>query len=463
MTEKKLYKKSLFIFRRDLRLEDNNGLIEALDNSEQVILLFIFDPQQAYPQKNEYFSENAFEFMIASLKELESSANAKKAKLYLAEGTYEKVLPQWIKDNEIEAIFVNKDYTPFARKRDGVIDKICKSNKIEFIRIADYALSMIEDVVTGQGKRYSVFTPFMNAAKKTDVAYPRKNNFNNYYSQKVKSATVSIEKYDIFTNPHIAMQGGRSHALKRMRDDSFVATYGKNRDLPAISGTSKLSPHIKFGTVSIREVYYFAKEAKANSTKFINELYWRDFYMYISYHYPHVFEKSFQRRGNEIKWINNKNHFEKWCQGKTGVPFVDAGMRQLNKTGWMHNRVRMVVASYLTKNLLIDWRWGEKFFAQKLVDYDSSSNNGGWQWSASLGADPKPIRIFNPYTQAQKYDPDAKYIKQWVSELKNIDTALLIDGKDKDFSEYKKNYCSPLVNQKESFHRAMETYRAAKK
>jgi len=440
----KKYKKSLFIFRRDLRLEDNLGLLEALENSDVVAPLFIFDPQQANPKKNEYFSENAFEFMIASIKDLEQSLEKKGGLLYLAEGGYIDVISEWIQKEKIEAIYVNKDYTPFARRRDGAIDELCKKHEIDFIRVADYALAPLEDIVTGQGKKYSVFTPFMNAARQYDVPDPRKNNFKNYYSQKIQVPTISLNKYDLYSNKNIAIKGGRKEALKRMKDDSFIATYEKNRDIPSVDGTSMLSAHLKFGTVSVREVFAFAQSAKANPTKFTNELYWRDFYMYISYHYPYVFKKSFQRRGEFMAWENDAKQFKAWCEGKTGVPFVDAGMRQLNETGWMHNRVRMIVASYLTKNLLIDWRWGEKYFAQKLVDYDPSSNNGGWQWSASLGADPKPIRIFNAVTQAQKFDGDLVYIKKWVHELDD------------------ESYPKPLVDDKISFHRAMAAFKAAK-
>lgn len=447
------FKKTLFIFRRDLRLEDNSGLLEALENSEKVIPVFVFDKEQVDTKKNKYFGENSFQFMANSLKELDEDLKNRGSKLYVFEGQYEKIIDQIIKDQKVDAVYVNKDFTPFARKRDGKIKEVCDKNDALFFRIDDYTLSPIEIIKTGNGDPYSVFTPFMKNASTHRVAASRKNNFNNYFSGNLKSSSL---KSQVSSSSNLMIKGGRKEALNLMKRD-IVKSYAKNRDLPDIDGTSRLSAHIKFGTVSIREVYEWGNKSQT----FISELYWRDFYLHIAYFFPKVFGKSFQDRGDKIKWINDKKQFKSWCEGKTGVPIVDAGMRQLNTIGWMHNRVRMIVASYLTKNLLIDWRWGEKYFAQKLIDYDPSSNNGGWQWSASVGADTRPIRIFNPYTQTQKFDKDAKYIKEWVKELKDVETDKLTNGKEIDFSKFAK-YPSPLVDQKESFHRAMKAYKKAK-
>ena len=253
--------------------------------------------------------------------------------------------------------------------------------------------------------------------------------------------------------------------MKRCRstaENQYLNHYKERRNLPADHGTSRLSAHHKFGTISIRESYHLAKEHSGKGCHFISELYWRDFYYYIAYHFPLVFKQSFLPWAKYMEWINDKDQFTAWCQGKTGVPMVDAGMRELNHTGWMHNRSRMIVASYLTKNLLIDWQWGEQYFAQHLIDYDPAQNNGGWQWSASTGADPRPLRIFNPYTQATNYDPEAEYIKTWVPELKDVPNETLVDGKTQDFSSLFSDYPAPLVDQKESFHRANATYKAAK-
>lgn len=462
----KSHKKSLFIFRRDLRLIDNSGLISALENSEQVLPIFIFDDRQTDREKNEYFSENAFQFMVNSIGELEqdlesidiknSAGEKTPAKLHIFHGSPNKIIESLISNDAIDAVFVNRDYTPFSVKRDSEIQKVCEKNGVAFNSVSDYTLSPIEKIETGQGKKYSIFTPFKNRAKTFEVAKPvtKIAHLSNYFSENLSKNSnkfvTDLSKYKIYNNQNILLKGGRSEALsiiKTADKNKTIENYEKNRDFPAISGTSQLSAHIKFGTVSIREIYHWAKDLTDAQT-FISELYWRDFYLYIALHFPSVFGKSFQDRGDKIKWINDKKHFEAWKNGQTGVPIVDAGMRQLNTTGWMHNRVRMIVASYLTKNLLIDWRWGEKYFAQKLIDYDPSSNNGGWQWSASVGADPRPLRIFNPETQAEKFDPNGEYIKKWVPELRTS------DGVEK--------YPRPLVDQKESFHRAMMAYRAAK-
>jgi deoxyribodipyrimidine photo-lyase len=272
---------------------------------------------------------------------------------------------------------------------------------------------------------------------------------------------ILLEKY--LENLNTTLGGGRKTGLKILKNNQYLKNYKHRRNIPSDEGTSRLSAHHKFGTISIRESYHMAKTHSGAGSHFISELYWRDFYMYIAYHFPVVFKKSFLPWAKNIAWLNDKKQFAAWCEGKTGVPMVDAGMRQLNKTGWMHNRPRMIVASYLTKNLLIDWRWGEKYFATKLVDYDPAQNNGGWQWSASTGADPRPLRIFNPYTQAVNYDSEAKYIKKWVPELAEVDTNKLTNGKTQDFSLLAtKNYPAPLVDQRESFHRTMKTFKIAK-
>jgi deoxyribodipyrimidine photo-lyase len=244
---------------------------------------------------------------------------------------------------------------------------------------------------------------------------------------------------------------------------SFLRGYGHARDLPALHGTSRLSAHHACGTVSIRETFAAAHVHRgAGAQQFIAELYWRDFYYHIAYHFPHVFGHSFLPWGDRLAWRHDPAALDAWQRGETGVPIVDAGMRELNETGWMHNRVRMVVASFLTKNLLMDWRDGEQYFARRLLDYDPAVNNGSWQWAASVGADPRPLRIFNPYTQAQKYDPHADYIRRWVPELAAVPAHLLTDGKERDFSPYVRGYPSPIVSCRETFHRAREAYASAK-
>lgn len=458
----KKHQKSVFVFRRDLRLEDNLGLLTALEESETVLPVFIFDSAQIDPKKNKYFSDPAFAFMIISLFELDKELQNRGSKLYLLDGDHAKVVEDLVRKENINAVYLNKDYTPFSRTRDKAIADVCESKNVAFSRHDDCALSVIEDIRTGQGNIYTVFTPFMKKAMQQTVHQPRKNNFSNYFSGDVSIESVSLSKYP--TNPakQQLLNGGRKEALTLLSDNDYIKKYKEDRNLPATKGTSLLSAHHKFGTISIRESYYMAVKKAGKHSHFISELYWRDFYFYICYHFPTVFKKSFLPWAREIKWINDKKQFAAWCEGKTGVPMVDAGIRELNATGWMHNRSRMVVASYLTKNLLIDWRWGEKYFATKLIDYDPCQNNGGWQWSASTGADPRPLRIFNPYTQAEKYDADADYIRKWIPELAEVESSKLTDGKTQDLSKFSTVYPPPLVNQKESYHRVREVYRQAR-
>lgn len=459
----KTYKKSVFIFRRDLRLEDNLGLLEALEKSETVVPVFIFDPRQIDRNKNSYFSEPAFHFMLSSLHELDQDLRARGSQLYCAYDQPDTWIKNLLEKDAVSAVYTNKDYTPFSRRRDKDIHEICQEYEVDFFRCDDCALSPLEEIRTNEDSIYTVFTPFMKKAASYDVSSPRKNNFSNYFSGEIVSKTVPLDTFaaDIGSR-ELILHGGRDEALHILHQATFLASYSEQRNLPARTGTSRLSAHHKFGTISIRETYHTAREHNPTHTQFTSELYWRDFYYYIAYHFPVVFKQSFLPWAQYITWQNNTQEFAAWCDGRTGVPMVDAGMRELNTTGWIHNRSRMIVASYLTKNLLIDWRWGEQYFAQNLIDYDPAQNNGGWQWSASTGADPKPIRIFNPYTQATKYDEQAEYIKQWVPELSEVNADILSDGNTQDFSTYNSNYPAPLVDQKDSYHRAKERYQAAK-
>lgn len=454
-----MYRRATFLFRRDLRLADNTGLLRALSDSEEVVPLFIFDPRQVEEKQNPYFSPRAFGFMVASLRELDAVLREKGSRLYLAAGKSEDVVRS-LKQDDVEALYVNADYTPFARARDEALEEACRASGIAFVSTEDYALAPLHDVKTGSGTSYTVYTPFMRTAKKYGVREPRRNTHRGYYSGALTSTNASLEDYREYEVLPRLLRGGREEALTLIRR-SFLKDYENARNLPATQGTSRLSAHLKFGTLSVREVYHHALREVGEDSQFISELYWRDFYLYIGVHFPHVFGRSFLEWGDNIEWLNNETHFVAWKEGKTGVPIVDAGMRELRETGWMHNRVRMIVASYLTKNLLIDWRWGERYFATQLIDYDPSSNNGGWQWSASVGADPRPLRIFNPYAQASRYDPEAVYIKRWVPELSDVPIALLTDGTTQDLSVHA-DYPTPIVDQKETYRRAYEVYKQAK-
>lgn len=467
----KKHSKSIFIFRRDLRLDDNTGLLKALNDSEQVLPIFIFDKRQTSVSKNSYFSQNAFEFMIGSLKELDrdlqkrKNHNGKSCSLAIFEGNPSEIIESLVKRDGFKAVYVNEDYTPFAQKRDKEIERTCRLVGAKFLQFQDITLSPIKEIETGQGTKYKIFTPFMNKAKTYEVPKTIKNNFKNFYANtdilnlKTKIFATKISKYDKYHNKNIFKKGGREEALEifqklKSKSSDILKKYKKNRDFPALDGTSGLSAHHKFGTISIRETYWLVRSCGfGTSSQFVTELYWRDFYMYIAFHFPKVFGESFVKWGDKIKWRNNYKEFKAWASGKTGFPIVDAGMRQLNTIGWMHNRLRMIVASFLTKDLLIDWRWGEKYFAEKLVDYDPASNNGGWQWAASVGADPKPVRFFNPYIQQKKYDPEQEFIKKWIPEL------------NQNFSDLrdKIKYPRPIVDRQKSYQLAKKAYENARK
>jgi len=460
----KLHQKTAFLFRRDLRLEDNLGLLQALETSEHVLPVFVFDDRQIDPRKNEYFSAPAFHFLLQSLRELDAALHERGCQLFVFHGDPTEVVTSLIKQDNIDAVYMNKDYTPFARRRDKAIADLCAELQVGFERTDDLVLSPIEYIRTGQDKIYTVFTPFMKNAAQNDVPEPRKNNFSNYVTESVATTTVKLSAYvaDI-GDRDLALQGGRGEALAIMSDPVFLENYQDDRNRPDLpTSTSRLSAHHKFGTISIRESYHLAAKHAGPGSNFISELYWRDFYYYTAYHFPLIFKKSFLPWAKHLAWRNNEEEFAAWCAGKTGVPMVDAGMRELNKTGFMHNRTRMVVASYLTKNLLINWQWGEKYFATQLLDYDPAQNNGGWQWSASVGTDTKPLRIFNSYVQAQKFDPNATYIKRWVEELRDVAADKITDGKTQDFSTLAPGYPAPIIDQKESYHHTMATFKTAK-
>mgnify|MGYP001236408665 CR=1 FL=1 len=436
---------ALHIFRRDLRLQDNTALIEALKLSEQVIPCFIFDKRQI--ECNDYKSDNAIQFMAHSLQELDAALKEKQSRLYFFYGTAEEVLAQLIATLPLQAVFVNRDYTPFSRVRDQKMETVCKHNRIAFYSYADALLQEPEQVTKKNDEPYTLFTPFFKTATRLPVQPPQKNRYANYYQASIPlEDKQTLQKLLQKTNPNLSVKGGRQEALKLLKKAEALTNYKKMRDFPALDGTTRLSAHHKFGTLSIRESYATALKTFGKQHQLITEFYWRDFFTHIAFHYPRVLGGAFHAKYDALPWRNNEKQFRLWCEGRTGFPLVDAGMRELNTTGFMHNRVRMVTASFLIKDLLIDWRWGEKYFAQKLVDYDPAVNNGNWQWAASTGCDAQPyFRIFNPWLQQQKFDPDCLYIKRWVPELARL-TAKTIHALDKNPPPPITHYPSPLVN-----------------
>jgi deoxyribodipyrimidine photo-lyase len=463
MAEKK-YKKALFIFRRDLRLNDNKGLRAALSESQIVIPCFILDLRQV-GKANAYRSANAIQFMIESLEDLASQLAAKKGRLYIFHGNAQDVVKKLIKNQKVDAVFFNRDYTPFSIARDKAIQKACAAHDVPCIESPDALLNEPEDVKTGSGKPYSIYTPFYKyCAKHCPVEKPFSLRLNNFYSKSIPLAETPksiFKKILPHENKDLHVHGGSHNGQKILHGLKKFKNYLKERDIPALEATTNLSAHLKFGSVSVREVADAIKHHLGPHHPLIRQLYWRDFFYHIAFHTPSVFGHAYHKKYDRLWWSKSKADFKKWCNGETGFPIVDAGMRQLNETGYMHNRLRMIVASFLTKDLHINWQWGEKYFAQQLVDYDPAINNGNWQWSASTGADAQPyFRIFNPWTQQKKFDPHCAYIKRWVPQLANIDPKI-IHNWFKETSPAIKGYPRPMVDHDAERKTALKAYKAA--
>lgn len=456
----KSYNKSLFIFRRDLRIADNRGLIRALTQSKQVIPCFIFDPEQV-GDKNPYRSINCIQFMNESLQDLNEQLHMRDGKLYLFAGSCHSVVENLIKKEKIDAVFCNRDYTPFSIKRDKELERICHQHKIDFIQEHDLLLHEPEQVLTGNNTPYSIFTAFYKKSLTLPIDKPLPPIAGNFYHKPINGSHLKdiYKKILPKNNPELKVTGGRSHAVTILKNIKDQENYAQTHDFPALDTTTHLSAHFKFGTISIREAYWHMVQQLGKEHPLIRQLYWRDFFTHVAYHSPFVFGHAFHEKYNKLPWKNNHKDFQAWCEGKTGFPIVDAGMRQLNKTGWMHNRVRLIVASFLVKDLHIDWRWGEKYFAQHLVDYDPAVNNGNWQWSASTGCDAQPyFRIFNPWLQQKKFDKHCAYIKEWVPELTDLDPKI-IHSWDSAKKTYK-NYPLPIVNHAKESAEAKAVFRS---
>ncbi len=416
--DKRAYQRALFIFRRDLRLHDNTGLIEAARMSDTITPCFIFDPRQT--SQHPYFSSKAFGFMVASLKDLARQLDELGAALLTLEGRAEQVVNQLTRRSDVDAVFLNKDYTPFSRQRDAAIAADCRNRGIAFHCCSDVLLHEPQEIVKETGAPYTTFSHFLKKARTVPVRRAETTAPGNFSPWNEVDAEVPFLKRMTFkaSEPPQA-DAGRARALAILAQIEQFKDYESAREYPAQAATTGLSAHNKFGTCSIREVYYAIADRFGSEHRLITELYWRDFYYYIAYLFPRVFGHAFHRKYDTIPWTTDAELFSAWCNGRTGFPIIDAGMRQLNETGFMHNRVRMLVASFLVKDLHVDWRWGERYFAQKLVDYDPAVNNGNWQWCASTGTDAQPFfRIFNPWLQQKKYDPNCRYIKTWVPELR---------------------------------------------
>jgi deoxyribodipyrimidine photo-lyase len=405
---------AIFWHRRDLRLDDNAGLYHALKSGYRVLPIFIFD--QNILDKLEDKKDRRLVFIHQALSEMQKKLTALSSTMIVKYGKPNEIWQQLLEEFDVVAVYANHDYEKYGIERDNAIGKMLNAKSITFCTFKDQTIFEKNEVLSGARTPYTVFTPYSRKWKDTLNDFYLKSYPNEAYSMNF----LLHEKIEIPSLSEIGFEATVEAFPKKEIREELIEKYEELRDIPSIFGTSRLSVHLRFGTISIREL---VKKALKLNEKWLNELIWRDFYMNILCHFPHISDgKSFRIAYDNIIWRNNETEFEKWCEGKTGYPIVDAGMRELNETGFMHNRVRMITASFLIKHLLIDWRWGEAYFAQKLLDFDFSANNGGWQWASSSGCDAAPyFRIFNPTSQTKKIDPELKYIKKWIPELNSFD------------------------------------------
>lgn len=443
---------TLFIFRRDLRLEDNRGLSLALKEGKSVIPCFIFSPEQI--DDNPYRSDHCLQFMLESLEDLEEQIKEKGGKLYYFYGPPHEVVEKCLKKLPIDHVVANRDYTPYSHKRDEKIGAICKKYKVPFTLCDDALLHLPEATIKADKKPYTLFTPYFKNASRLKVDPPQKNQTHRYANLSISFAEKNAFLRNVLPhrNPHPRIPGGRKAGLALLKKMGQFKSYAKERDFPEKDKTTHLSAYLKFTALSPREVYARIAEELGKTNPLIRSLYWRDFFTHIAFFFPHIFQGAFHSKYDQIEWSHDKKAFKKWCEGKTGFPIVDAGMRELNETGFMHNRARMISASFLVKDLHMDWRWGEKYFAQQLVDYDPAVNNGNWQWVASTGCDAQPyFRIFNPWNQQIKFDPDCAYIKRWVPELKQATAKQIHSGEASE----------PMLDHAKEAAIALKAYRRA--
>ncbi len=455
----KEFETSLFLFRRDLRLEDNTGLIFALKHSHTVIPAFILTPEQI--EHNPFRSNHCLKFMIECLRDLDSQLKEKHSKLYLFSGKPDEIVDLCISKLRIEAVIVNRDYTPYSLQRDRKIENSCISHHIPFYSLDDALLHPPETTLKKDGTPYSIFTPYFRNASKQHVLPPVANGRNNYFNGSIPfSKDKSLLSEILPENTiHNILRGGRTEGLKILENLGSLSQYEHQRNFPANGGSSYLSPYLKFTVCSPREIYAAICNNLSAHHELIRSLYWRDFFTGIALFFPHVFEGSFHPRFDRLTWSNDPKTYQQWNTGITGFPMVDAGMREMNETGFMHNRVRMIAASFLVKDLHIDWRWGEKYFAQTLVDYDPAVNNGNWQWVASTGCDAQPyFRIFNPWTQQKKFDPDCVYIKRWIPELRDLAPKVIHAWHEEKHHLLCPSYPHPMVNHEQAAKETLRSY-----
>jgi len=413
---------NIFWFRRDLRLSDNAGLYHALKSEVPVVPIFIFDKNILNDLTDK--KDKRVQFIHDVLTGIQEQLVQIGSSLTVMYCTPEEAFGLLMQTYDVKGVYTNHDYEPYAQKRDEEVRQLVTSKGVEFNTYKDQVIFEKDEVVKDNGTPYTVYTPYSKKWKeRLNGFYLKPYPTENYFQHILK-----MERQALPTLSDIGFEQAPHGMLPMLLDERIAGDYDKTRDVPSINGTTKMGIHLRFGTVSVR---YLAARALALNPVYLSELIWREFFMCILWHFPHVVHGAFKKEYDNIVWRNNENEFRKWCEGQTGYPIVDAGMRELNETGFMHNRVRMIVASFLTKDLLVDWRWGEAYFAQKLLDYDLSANNGNWQWAAGCGCDAAPyFRVFNPELQTQKFDPQLRYVRKWVPEYDQLTYARPIVAHD---------------------------------
>ena len=469
----------LFWHRRDLRLNDHLGLSQASEKTAKVVGVFCFDPKLL---KRDEVAPARIKYLLGCLADLQENYRCVGSDLLILHADPITAIPQLAQTLNAESVFWSQDVEPYGRERDRAVELNLEEKGISVQTVWDQLLHAPGDILTKSEDPYKVYTPFWKNWAKQTKAKPvgeikTLNGLTPQEQQKAEELGViplpTLPELGLTWDNDLPLSPGEAAAREKLEQfcDRAIFEYDQNRNYPAISGTSLLSAALKFGVIGIREVWKTSEqalentrsdEARDNINAWRQELAWREFYQHALYFFPELAQGPYRNQFKEFPWDNNQKHFQAWCNGETGYPIVDAAMRQLNTTGWMHNRCRMIVASFLTKDLIINWQWGEKYFMQTLFDGDLAANNGGWQWSASSGMDPKPLRIFNPASQAQKFDPEGEYIRYWLPELSSLDTGDLLTGNISPMERERLGYPQPIVDHKQQQREFKQRYQQQK-
>jgi deoxyribodipyrimidine photo-lyase len=469
----------IFWHRGDLRISDNIGLSAARAESSKIVGLFCLDPNIL---ARDDLAPARIVYMLGCLRELEEKYREINSQLLIIKGQPSQAIPQLAEALQAKAVFWNLDVEPYSQIRDRAVEEALKTKGIIVKTFWDRLLHSPGEILTQTGNPYTVYTPFWKnwSQKKKAQIVPTITSTTPLTEVEINIAretgTILLptaKDLGYVWDNSLLLEPGTTAAVARLEEwsDRALTEYQEQRNFPFVDGTSQLSAALKFGAIGIRQIWQVTLEAWANSRSeetrhniqtWQQELAWREFYQHCLYFFPDLAKGAYRQQFKNFPWENNEKYFQAWCEGKTGFPIVDAAMRQLNETGWMHNRCRMIVASFLTKDAIVNWQWGEKYFMQKLYDGDLAANNGGWQWSASSGMDPKPLRFFNPALQAQKFDPEGEYIRTWVPELRSLDVEYLVTGKIPDLMRHSCGYAVEIFNRQTQQKKFKELYQQQK-